>query len=738
MGPVRRCILPLVVGVIGVVAGPALPRSAEAAPTGSASPPPLPSPASAHPVTSAPKLPTPAPAATRSPAQPPPPAAKPASPPAAAPAKPARGAPAPAVKSASNASSTSSKSAARTPDASVRRAVAGGPTLDDTSAGADTPELRALHAAERELFPPASPALGSPWPQELPFPVGTTEDRPRVHASGLSPAPPASSPAASVEGARDMAWLSKLEMPDLPIRWDARVIKYLEFFKDDPRGRSTLTTWLRRSGRYRESFRKVFRKKGLPEDLTWLAMIESGFEPIARSPVGAMGLWQFMPDTGKIYGLSQDRWVDQRMSSAAATEAAADFLADLHRRFGSWDLAMAGYNMGYGGVLSAVRRYNTNDYWALAKLEGSFPWETTLYVPKILAAAIVAKNLAAFGYQDVTPEPPLEGEDVPVGPGIALATVAQACGVTTKEVEQLNPELRASRTPPSQDDWAVKVPTGKASGCTQNLAKAKRDLPVMERYVVRFGETLEQVAQARRVTVAKLVELNAVAPGEVVRGGTVLLVPKDSSVGDKPVVDPKKATDKPVVVVPPDVFVYPDRRRVFYRVQVGDTVRDVCTTFKITTDELRRWNDVDPSARLVEGMTMQIFAKGDADLTRVVVLGETDVRTVVAGTDDFFHHWDEKGRRRVVVTAKAGDTLESIGKQHGVTTNLMERINRRGRSEPLAPGERVVVWVPGNGAATSANAQAALTRPGTSAIALPESTPPLGAPPSPELLPPLP
>jgi membrane-bound lytic murein transglycosylase D len=386
-----------------------------------------------------------------------------------------------------------------------------------------------------------------------------------------------------------------------------------------------------------------------------------------------------------------------------------------------------------------VRRYNTNDYWALSKLEGSFPWETTLYVPKILAAAIVAKNLAAFGYQDVMPEPPLDGEDVPVGPGIALSAVAQACGVTTKEVEQLNPELRASRTPPSaQDDWAVKVPVGKASGCTQNLAKARRDQPVTEKYVVRFGETLEQVAQARRISVAKLVELNAIAPGEVVRGGTVLLVPKDSSTADKPApVDPKKA-EKPVVVVPQDVFVYPDRRRVFYRVQVGDTVRDVSSTFKVTVDELRRWNDIDPSARLVEGMTMQIFAPRDADLARTVVLGENDVRMVVAGTDDFFHHWDEKGRRRLVVTAKAGDTLESIGKQHGVTTNLMERINRRGRSEPLAPGERVVVWVPGNGAATSANAQAALTRPGTSSNALPEPTPPLGAPPSPELLPPLP
>jgi membrane-bound lytic murein transglycosylase D len=390
-------------------------------------------------------------------------------------------------------------------------------------------------------------------------------------------------------------------------------------------------------------------------------------------------------------------------------------------------------------VLSAVRRYNTNDYWALSKLEGSFPWETTLYVPKILAAAVVSRNLAAFGYQDVAVEPPLEGEDVPVGPGTALSAVAQACGVTTKEVEQLNPDLRASRTPPSPDDWPVKVPAGKASGCSQNLAKVRRDQPTMERYVVRFGESIEQIAQARRVPVAKLVELNGIAPGEVVRGGMVLLVPKVvDAPADKPAVDPKKTADKPVVVVPQDMFVYPDRRRVFYRVQVGDTVRDVCATFKVTPDELRRWNEIDPSARLVENMTLQVFAPSEADLSRAMVLFESDVRVVVAGTDDFFHHWDDKGRRRVVVIAKAGDTLESIGKKNGVTTSLMERINRRGRSEVLAEGDRVVVWVPGAGAATSAGAQATLARPGSPASPEAQPTPPLGAPPAPELLPPLP
>lgn len=642
--------------------------------------------------------------------------------------------------------STSSSHGPRATEAAVRRQVAGGPTFDDTALGADTPELRALASAERELFPPSQRDLSSPWPQELPFPVAATDDKPRVHASGLPPGPVPSALPATSESGKDLAWLAKLEMPDLPVRWDARVVRYLEFFKYDPRGRATFTIWHRRSGRYISAIRKALRKKSLPEDLASLAMIESGFDPAARSPVGALGLWQFMPETGKIYGLVQDRWADQRMSITIATEAAADHLADLNRRFGSWELAMAAYNMGYGGVLQAVRRYNTNDYWALSKLEGSLPWETTLYVPKILAAAVVAKNLAAFGFQDIAVEPALEGEEVLVGSGTALATVAQACGTTTKELEMLNPELRASRTPPAKEvsgpgaDWPVKVPVGKESGCSANLARARKSEALVERYVVRFGESLEQIAQTRKVPVAKIVEQNGILQGEVVRGGTVLIVPKLDATGATTPADPKKTAEKPVVIVPQDVFVYPDRTRVFYRVQVGDTIKDVCSAFKVSPDELRRWNDIDPTARLVESMTLQLFVPKAADLSTAVVLGENDVRTIVAGTEEFFRHWDDKGRRRTVVTAKAGDTLDAIGKRHGVSASLMERINRRGRSEVLSEGERVVVWTPSPNAEASKrlSGEAAESAALAKAAPLPEPTAPLGTPPAPDQLPALP
>ncbi len=629
-------------------------------------------------------------------------------------------------------------------DPAVRRQVAGGPTVDDVELGAESPELRALREAERELFPPAGPRPGKSWPSELPSPVPQSDDAPIVHATGVAPPPPPSSPPAA-EGGKDLSWLSALVLPDLPVRWDARVVRYLELYKNDPRGRGALAVWLKRSGKYLDEIRRTLASKGLPRDLAWLAMIESGFEPTIRSPAGAVGLWQFMPLTGRSYGLPVDRWVDERMNVRASTEAAADFLSDLHRRFGSWELAMASYNMGYAGVAAAVRKYNTNDFWELSRLEGSMPWETTLYVPKIIAAAIVMHNLKVFGLDGVTPEAPVEYEEVTVPYGVPLKSVARVAGCNTKDLEALNPELRAARTPPRQSDAAatagpdqgfvLRVPPGKAELVSQSLPKLQRDDTSLERYVVRFGETLDQIAAARATTVAKLVDINAIAQGEVVRGGTVLLVPHAPT--KKPAGAPAAVADedKPVVIVPSDLFVYPDRKRVFYKVLVGDTVRDVAVALHVSVDELRRWNDIDPSARLQEGMTLQAFVPDDADLSRVVLLSENDVRAIPVGSDDFFTYWESKGRQRVTVKAKAGETIADIGRRYGQSAGQMERINRRSRHEVLDEGDEVILYLKPR--ATPAGAQAKAGNPLPDPDAVEGSPlPPLETAPRPDLLPP--
>ncbi|RYZ66633.1 MAG: LysM peptidoglycan-binding domain-containing protein, partial [Proteobacteria bacterium] len=484
----------------------------------------------------------------------------------------------------------------------------------------------------------------------------------------------------------------------LPIVWNPRIVRYVEFFTQDPRGRSSITVFARRAGRYEQRIRSVFRQKGLPEDLLWLSMVESAHDPRAKSPVGAAGLWQFMPETGKVYGLTQDRWADQRFNPVAATEAAAALLSDLKRRFGTWDLAMASYNMGYGGIVGLLRRYNTNDYWALSELEGGLPWETTLYVPKILALAVVMKNLEVFGFKDLARDAAVEGDDVTVPPQTLLSTVAQAAGVNVKEIEVLNPELRAGRTPP-EAPYVVKVPRGKAEG-TQN-ALSKKGSSTLDRYVVRAGETLPEIAARFGVTAVALGDLNKLVAAEGLRPGTVLLLPKGARAIDGAEI---LAAEGTTVVVPQEAFAYPDRKRVFYRIVTGDTLKDLATRFGVTMDDLRRWNVLDPDARLHDGMTLQVFVPKGQDLASVAVVDAKDVRIVAVGTPDFFTLWESKGRTREVVTAKAGDTLESIGSAHGVSPGLMERINRKGRKDPLQAGEQVVLYLEAKGTAPKSDA----------------------------------
>ena len=627
-------------------------------------------------------------------------------------------------------------------DLPARHSIAGDSVPEDGSLGGQSPDLASMREAERELFPPpgGSQAVGG-WPssQLPPFPADASA---RVHASGVPPATPLQ--AASPVSAGDLSWLTHLQMPDLPVRWDERVVRYLQFFRDDARGHTAFANLFRHSGRFRDMMRGVLRRKSLPEDLVWVSMIESAFDPSARSVAGAAGLWQFMPETARIYGLAMDRWVDQRYSAELETAAAAELLADLHHRFGSWELVLAAYNMGHSGLSSVVRRYNTNDFWTLARTEGTLPWETTLYVPKILAASVVAHNLAAFGFADLASDAPLEPDLVDVPPGTSLSFIAQATGNETKDIEALNPELRTARTPPpaaGETHYTVKVPQGKGGTLALALAKLRRDQPAVDRYVVRFGETLEQIATVHKTTIQKLVDLNAIAPGEAVRGGTVLLVPRAAETATATVESgaipahgagaggPTTSTGpKPNVVVPADEFVYPNRQRVFYRVLAGDTLKEIAAALHVSVDDLCRWNDLDPSARLQEGMTLQGFVQPDADLSGIVTLPEGDVHVVSVGSEEFFSFLEQsKGVRRISVAAAAGDTIESIGRRFDVPARTMERINRRGRNEALRPGETVVVYVP--------RSQAPAASSGVSASNAPAPNGPLPAPPAPDLLP---
>ena len=597
----------------------------------------------------------------------------------------------------------------RVVDERARRHVAAGTLRDDLHAPAETPELAALRVAEREVFLPALDANRSSLPTGLDSPVRTDEnvpllDDPTSPSSEPAPAPSAAAAPAPATTVRP-DWAAKLVLSDLPVRWDARLVRYLEFFKSDPRGRNTFSVLYKRSGRYRNHIQSILRKKGLPLDLLFLAMMESGFHTGARSSAGAAGMWQFTPAAAHSYGLPIDRWVDQRLNFAQSTEAAVDYLADLYQRFGTWELAMASYDMGYGAMTAVIKRYNCNDYWTLSHTESALPWEATLYVPKIVAAAIVSRNLEAFGYKDLIAEAPIEFDEVSVPAGTALATVAQAAKVPAQEVVALNPELRAQRAPPVlSKPYMVKIPKGHGKACEDQLASLRAKEPV-ETCTVRFGETLEDVAEAHGTTTAKLVALNAIARGETIRGGSVLVVPKAKEITAS---NKLAATEKPRMVVPAHEFKIEDTRRVFYRVLAGDTLEGIGKAFDVSLDELRKWNELDPAARLFDGMSLQVFVENDAELDDVRYLEEKDVQIVSIGSDAFFARLEkEKGFRRAVVIAKQGETLDSIGRRYGVAAKTMERVNQKSRKDTLAAGTRVIVYLPAVKASANAKAPAA-------------------------------
>ncbi len=609
----------------------------------------------------------------------------------------------PAAPKAAPAKKGGKKAAARKsgdptePDEATRRIIAG---LGAQKNIRESTELTQMRQVDLALFPSTTPDAGEPW-QADGTPLLSTEE-PKVVASGLPPEGQLTA-IASPAPAKDLTWLKQLEMPDIPVRWDARVIRYLEFYKNDPRGKSMVTTWIRKSGRYSGAIRRVLREQSIPEDILWLSLVESGFDPTIHSPAGAAGLWQFMPEGARIYGLYVDRWVDERHDPERATLAAARYLSDLKTRFGTWELAFAAYNMGYGGLLAAIKKYNTNDFWELSKLEAGVPFETALYVPKIVAIAIVARNKAVFGCDTVELDPAVTFDKVSVNSGVSLQSVATAAGISLDTLQSYNPQILAGRTPPLapgltvDTKWTLRVPESAGAKTAKALPKLIEAEPKLLRYTVRFGESIEDIAAQIKTTKSTLASLNGLRSGESVRPGTVIFVPAGAGAGLAALSQGISAASgqKPLVVVPSQSFATPGRRRVFYRVVAGDTLPEIAAVLGTTEGDMAKWNILDAGAKLHDGMTLQAYVGDKHVLAGVVALEEKDARILVVGSKEFFAHFEsQKGRDRVFVIAKDGDTWAGLAKKYGLSVGMMERINQRSRSSALVAGERVVVYVP--------------------------------------------
>ncbi len=325
--------------------------------------------------------------------------------------------------------------------------------------------------------------------------------------------------ALSNSAAADAYSLSSLHRR-LPPAALSEVQRYLDFFITKQRRR--VEDGLARSGRYREAYKQIFRSEGIPEELVYLPMIESGFMEKAVSPARAVGVWQFIEETGRMYNLHHDDWFDRRLDPINSAKAAAQLLSHLHDLFDDWDLALAAYNSGAGTVKWALR-VNTKaglptHFWAL-----DLPDETRNYVPAFIAMMLIAKNPSAFGFSDIQFHPKLVYDQIKVAPGVSLEDLGASMGVEVDQLLELNPELIKGAIPPGKP-YTLRIPTGTRSRLMVRLGiqAPKSDYFV---YPVTKTDTLDLVASQFQTRLDNLQRVNQIKDDGDLLGRRCLIIP---------------------------------------------------------------------------------------------------------------------------------------------------------------------------------------------------------------------
>jgi len=458
----------------------------------------------------------------------------------------------------------------------------------------------------------------------------------------------------------------------VPLELNRQVLLNINRFLNEDRG--FITRSLSRGSKYLPMMKTIFRQKGLPEDLVYLAIIESGFNTQAVSPASAAGIWQFIPSTGRRYGLAINDWVDERRDPVRSTYAAADYLIALHDIFGSWPLAIAGYNSGEGKIIKGIRNYGVSNFWDMSSVGGHLADETKIYVPSFLAATFIAKDPASYGLT-IAAQPPDQWEEVSLPQPVTLAEAAQYARTSVERLQEINPHLRKASTPPKEPGFILRLPEGSGRDFIAAYQKAGR------------GQAL---AAETPPPVPKASDLARLRPGLEAAASAAPL-----------------ETPMPRITAPP-----PETHRVVR----GDTLGGLAQKYKTTVRELTRLNEL-KSDRLVVGQRLKVRA-GSAAPTQAPAPSSqaaarpapTPVATPTKPAPEFH-------------TVAAGDTLGALAIKYGVKVkDLMEMNSLTGTNLRLGQKLRVKA-----GSAVTAQAPAA-ARPASPPVAAPAPVKPAASP----------
>jgi membrane-bound lytic murein transglycosylase D len=377
---------------------------------------------------------------------------------------------------------------------------------------------------------------------------------------------------------------------DFRITVNPLIQQFINYYQG-PRGRATMEAGLRRSGRYLKMAREAFRQEGVPEDLAWLGQIESSWSPKAFSSAAASGLWQFMPATGRTFGLRQTAWIDERNSFEQATRASARLLKTLGKKYnGNWELALAAYNNG--SIDRAVAHAGVADFWRI------YPFivrQTRDYVPNILATILIAKNPEKYGFRGIRPDAPLSYDHVDVTSATSLRLIADATDTSVDYIQAINPELKRDTTPRG-DSYSVRVPLGKKNQLLSVLKRVPADRRDSVRVVaIAPGEELQSVSSRTGVSVATLQTLNS---GVDLKAINKLVVPNSNI---RLTNWRRAAADSADTNVPSLTTV---------RARKGDTIAKIAAAHKLSADELARLNGIATDVELRAGQEIKLPGAG--------------------------------------------------------------------------------------------------------------------------------
>ncbi len=484
----------------------------------------------------------------------------------------------------------------------------------------------------------------------------------------------------------------------IPLVVNGLVDKHISFFLG--RGRVHMERWLQRSGKYFPLLKKIMREEGVPEEMVYLAMIESGLSNSARSWARAVGMWQFMRGTGKLYGLKGNFWWDDRRDFEKATRAAARHLRDLYEDFEDWYLVMAAYNSGPGNVYRAMRRSGSSDFWEMRRY---LPRETRNYVPSYISAAIIAMNPEEYGFGHVQPDDSLQYETVEVNDCVDLEVLAECAGTDVETLVDLNPELIHRCTPPVTEGYTLRVPRGTDKEIFQQKYAL---IPEQEKgylltHIVRRGETVASLAKRYGVAQRVLAEANEISTRKRLSRGMKLVIPIANIRGAKApssLVSAGESRVREVATVRTQsrtvharTVDYPDRTKVVYRIKSGDTIGHIAEWFGVRATDIRNWNNLPYGRKIVAGSILNLWVnKSDApQLARLNTMTFAEKNSL--RNKETSPAKQESPDDAFSVLVRAGDSLDKIARENGVTAKQIQRWNKLSSSRIVA-GQKLVLY----------------------------------------------